>query len=84
MTIINTIPTIDISSYLDPGSDEEAKAKVIEEVKLACSSYGFLQVKGHGVAIDSQRNMLKCCKLLFGLPQEEKDALSLKNSPSRR
>jgi isopenicillin N synthase-like dioxygenase len=84
MTVGNAIPTIDISPYLDPGSDEEAKHNVIEEVESACSTYGFLQVKGHGVPIETQQAMLRCCKLLFDLPVEEKEALSLKNNPARR
>ena len=84
MAVANAIPTIDISPYLNPDSDEEAKQTVIEEVKTACSTYGFLQVKGHGVPIESQRAMLRCCKLLFDLPMEEKEALSLKNNPARR
>ena len=84
MTVTHQIPTIDISPYLDPHSSAEAKAKVIDEVKAACSTYGFLQVKGHGVPIEIQRNMLQCCKVLFDLPIEQKEALSLKNNPARR
>ena len=49
MTVIHTIPTIDISPYLDSTSGAEARAEVIQEVSLACSTYGFLQVKGQYV-----------------------------------
>ena len=78
------IPLIDISGYLESSSSNEAKQKVIDEVKSACSTYGFLQVKGHGVPVETQRDMLQCCKTLFDLPQEQKDALSLKNNAARR
>lgn len=84
MAIIHQIPTIDVSPYLDPASKARIKAAVIEEVKSACSTYGFLQVKGHGVPIETQRNMLQCCKSLFDLPIEQKESLSLKNNPARR
>ena len=84
MTVAHAIPTIDISPYLKPDSDEEAKQTVIKEVKNACSTYGFLQVKGHGVPIESQGAMLRCCKALFDLPIKDKEALSLKNNPARR
>ena len=84
MTVLETIPAIDISPYLDPTSNAETKANVIEEVRSACSKYGFLQVKGHGVPVETQRNMLQCCKLLFDLPLEQKESLSLKNNPARR
>lgn len=79
-----TIPTIDISAYLDDPASEAARTQVIDEVKSACSKYGFLQVKGHGVPLELQREVINSCKTFFALPQEEKDALSLMNSPSRR
>ena len=84
MAITKTIPVIDIGSYLDSASSDEAKQKVIHQVKNACSTYGFLQVKGHGVPIDTQRIMLQCCKVLFDLSNEQKQAISLKNNASRR
>ena len=84
MTITHKIPTIDLSPYIGPDSTAQARTKVIEEVKSACSYYGFLQVKGHGVPVEIQRNMLGCCKTLFDLPLEQKDELSLKNNPARR
>ena len=84
MAIGKTIPTIDISSYLDPQASEEARQGVIQQVKDACSTYGFLQVKGHGVPVETQRSMLRCCKILFDLPDDEKEKLSLKNLASRR
>ena len=84
MTIVHKIPTIDISPYLDTNSNAKVKARVIAEVKSACSYYGFLQVKGHGVPIETQLKLLESCKTLFDLSPEQKDALSLKNNPARR
>ncbi|KAF2161741.1 hypothetical protein M409DRAFT_69549 [Zasmidium cellare ATCC 36951] len=83
MTPRKEIPIIDISPYLDPSASPEAKKKVVDEVKSACSQYGFLQIVGHGVPLEAQRGVLKCCKTLFDLPVEQKEKLSLKNSPSR-
>jgi isopenicillin N synthase-like dioxygenase len=80
----HNIPLINISPYLDPTAADTIKAKVIEEVKSACSTYGFLQIEGHGVPVDLQRRMLQSCKTLFNLDQSQKDALSLKNNPQRR
>lgn len=84
MTIVHKIPTIDLSPYLDGDATSEAKAEVVEQVRSACSEYGFLQVEGHGVPIATQRQVLECCKTLFDLPQEQKESLSLKNNPARR
>ncbi|KAK5685140.1 hypothetical protein LTS10_003216 [Elasticomyces elasticus] len=84
MAIIPQIPTIDLRSYIQPDASPEQKAKVVDEVRKACSQYGFLQVTGHGVPLTTQREVLESCKSLFGLPQDRKDALSLKNNPARR
>ena len=80
---MDTIPTINISPYLDPTSTAQEKTRVVEQVKAAAEQYGFLQITGHGVPLEAQRQILKCCKTLFDLPIEQKEALSLKNSPSR-
>lgn len=77
------IPTIDLSAYLDPCSAQTEKDRVIEQVKSACEKYGFLQITGHSVPLDSQKEILSCCERFFALPLAEKEALSLKNSPSR-
>lgn len=84
MTAEHSIPTIDISAYIDPGASADARAKLIDEVKTACSQYGFIQIKGHGVPVKLQQKIIDCSKTLFDLPQAQKDALSLKNSVSRR
>jgi len=84
MTVTHEIPTINLSSYLDSKSPPANKASTIEDVKSACSEYGFLQVTGHGVPLTTQRNILDSCKTLFDLPQGQKDTLSLKNNPARR
>lgn len=77
------VPTINISAFLDPSSSPDARSKVATEVSSACSAYGFLQIVGHGIPLESQRQIIRCCKTLFGLPLEAKEALSLKNSSSR-
>ncbi|KAK1088853.1 hypothetical protein LTR48_001142 [Friedmanniomyces endolithicus] len=84
MTVIPEIPTIDLSSYIRPDATPEERTGVIEDVRSACSRYGFLQVKGHGVPLATQREVLESCRRLFDLSQKEKDSLSLKNNPARR
>ena len=53
-------------------------------MRSACSSYGYLQVVGHGIPLATQPDVLAGCKALFDLPQAQKDTLSLKNNPARR
>ena len=68
------IPTIDISSYRDKPDSDEAR-RVIEQVKHACTTYGFLQIVGHGVPRDIQEDVLKGAAAFFALPMEEKKKL---------
>lgn len=84
MTVKHEIPTIDISSYLKQDATVKDRGEVIDAVRLACADYGFIQIRGHGVPVETQRKMLHCCKTLFDLPTEDKDELSLKNNPARR
>lgn len=84
MAISNTVPIIDIHAFSDPVSSAKARQQVIENVRSACSEYGFLEVVGHGVPLATQKAVLDSAKRLFALPQDQKDALSLKNNPARR
>lgn len=84
MTLVHKIPTIDISAYGNPEATAAEKTKAVDEVRSACSEYGFFQVKGHGVPSELQQGVLESCRKLFDLPQDRKDALSLKNNPARR
>lgn len=84
MAVEHTIATIDVSACLDPSTTQEAREKVIAAVKSACSEYGFFQVVGHGVPLTLQHQIIESCRTFFDLPLEEKQALSLKNSPSKR
>ena len=77
------LPIIDLSGYIAPKSPED-KERVIAEVRDACKKYGFFQVKGHGVPLNSQQELLKSIKTLFSMPKEEKLKLSYLDNPSRR
>ena len=77
------LPIIDLSGYINPKSPED-KEKVIAEVRDACKDYGFFQVKGHGVPLETQQGLLESIKTLFSLPKEEKLKLSYLENPCRR
>ncbi len=84
MVVAHDVPLIDLEPYLDTNATKDVKLSIIDQVRRACTDYGFIQIKGHGVPVETQRGMLECCKVLFDLPQEEKDALSLKKNAQRR
>ena len=77
------LPIIDLSGYISPKSPED-KENVIAEVRDACKEYGFFQVKGHGVPLETQQGLLKSIKTLFSLSKEEKLKLSYLENPCRR
>ena len=77
------LPLVDLSGYINPSSEEE-KQRVIAELCDACRKFGFVQVKGHGIPLDVQREFLKSLPNLFRLPREEKMKYSFLNSVGRR
>jgi isopenicillin N synthase-like dioxygenase len=66
-----TIPTIDISPFLSDPTSGDAH-KVVEEVRAACTTFGFLQVVGHGVSRSLQEELFRGAAAFFALPLEEK------------
>ncbi|KAH8904357.1 2og-Fe oxygenase family protein [Coniochaeta sp. PMI_546] len=70
-----TIPTIDISPYLQDPSSPEAK-KIIEDVRNACMTTGFFSLVGHGISKELQERVFNASKAFFALPLEEKRKLS--------
>jgi isopenicillin N synthase-like dioxygenase len=66
------IPTISIAPWLD-GS---ARDDVVEAVRSACKTYGFFQLVGHGIPLESQKQIFEAAKTFFELPMEEKMKLA--------
>lgn len=63
-------PILDFSAFY--GSDSEAKAKLVENVRKCCHYNGFFQITGHRVPLELQRRVMKCSKRFFDLPLDEK------------
>lgn len=70
-----TIPTVDISPYLDDQHSAEAE-QVIEHIRAACSTSGFFQITGHGIPQSLQADIFAAAKAIFALPDEEKRKLA--------
>lgn len=77
------LPLIDLAPYVNPQAPGDQE-KVIEEVKAACSEFGFFQVKGHGVPLESQKGLIQALDTLFSIPKEEKMKMSFLEHPGRR
>ena len=59
------------------GTDEAAKAKLVDEVRKCCLHNGFFQITGHRVPAELQEAVFKMSKTFFSLPQESKDKASI-------
>jgi isopenicillin N synthase-like dioxygenase len=63
-----SIPTIDISPYLD-GTD---KKNVATQINKACEEIGFFMIKGHGVSLDVLQKVQTASNKFFDLPLSTK------------
>jgi len=77
------LPIIDLSGYINAKSSQD-KQRVINQVRDAARQFGFFQVKGHGVPLSLQQDLVRCMGNFFSLPQEEKEKLSFLKNPCRR
>ncbi|KAE8445365.1 hypothetical protein EG329_013487 [Mollisiaceae sp. DMI_Dod_QoI] len=78
--VSNSIPIIDISPWTSPTSSVLQQGKVVEAIRDACTQYGFFQLVGHCIPLESQQKALDCAKMFFDLPLEQKVVLSMKNA----
>lgn len=66
------VPVVDISSYVTGGSEKE-KAETARRLDQACSTVGFIQIKGHGVPDDKIEGLKEAIDSFFGLNLETKN-----------
>ncbi|MFC9982186.1 isopenicillin N synthase family dioxygenase [Gordonia sp. NPDC127522] len=67
-----TVPTIDISPYLDPESSAAARDDVARALDDACGGVGFVQVVGHGIAPGVIDGLTVALDEFYALPLEVK------------
>lgn len=70
MTTPFTVPTIDISPYID--DIPEQKAAVARAFDEAARTVGFMQILGHGIPLESWARLGRASDRFFGLSLEEK------------
>lgn len=68
------IPRISIEPFLkDP--DSAASKAIVEDVRAACQSTGFLEITGHGIPKTLQKDVFGAARQFFKLPFDEKKKL---------
>jgi isopenicillin N synthase-like dioxygenase len=75
------IPIIDVGSL---GSGTDAEANVVASIRAASEYVGFFYAINHGIASDEIRSIFAAVKSFFALPQVQRDAIYLVNSPNYR
>jgi isopenicillin N synthase-like dioxygenase len=80
-TLHESLPVIDISR-LDGGPDE--RAALLREIREAARGPGFFYLIGHGIADDLIREVLAASRKFFALPERDKLAIEMINSPHFR
>lgn len=67
-----SIPTVDISPWLDENASPTAKNEVVNAMRDACSTFGFFYLIGHGIPEEDRQAVLECTRKYFDLPEEDK------------
>jgi len=65
-----TVPTVDISPYrTDPTST--SAPEVVEAVRTACTTFGFMQIVGHGIPRSLQDDVLRGAAVFIATARRE-------------
>jgi len=77
---VRTVLCLEVALITDPisitvfyGDDQEAKDKLVADVKRCCLHNGFFQITGHSVPRALQQKAFQCSKRFFDLPLDEKN-----------
>jgi len=76
-----SIPLLDLGRL---ESEEPERARFLEQLRAAARDVGFFYLTGHGVAPDLLRELLDLSRDFFALPEAEKLAIEMVNSPHFR
>lgn len=82
MSSDNDIPLIDISALVSSPLAPSPSAEQIEVARKIYDAFhtsGFIQITGHGISENLQKNLLQSTEQFFAQPEEAKLALHVKN-----
>ncbi|CAD2222091.1 non-haem dioxygenase in morphine synthesis N-terminal/2OG-Fe(II) oxygenase superfamily, putative [Angomonas deanei] len=74
------LPIIDLSEL----DNESTRADFYKKLRAHARNYGFFYLVGHGIDPNDREKMLNAAKKFFALPLEEKEKISMDNSPHFR
>jgi len=77
------LPTLDISGFSENPESSEARA-FVDELRATCHNPGFCYLAGHGVPAAADCAIMSAARAFFDLPEAERRALAIVNSPHFR
>jgi len=82
-TALNVLPTLDIAPYLT-APDSDAGREFVRRLRDTCHSPGFFYLAGHGIPDRAMGRILTVAGQFFALPEDERRAIAIGNSPHFR
>ena len=76
-----SLPTIDLSLWQNQQTPDDL---FLESLRNAAHEYGFFYLKGHGISADLNAALMAQAQEFFSLPMEQKEQISMVNSPHFR
>ncbi|GAA5891945.1 hypothetical protein JCM6882_007416 [Rhodosporidiobolus microsporus] len=80
-TAFDEIPIVDLAPFLQPDATEEARSKVVAEVRHACENVGFMYFRGHGLPQRVMDKAFEEAQRYFEQPLESKMEQHYQKSP---
>ncbi|MDO3721200.1 2-oxoglutarate and iron-dependent oxygenase domain-containing protein [Marinobacter sp. chi1] len=79
---MSSLPIISLTGLMSDDLDQ--RKETAAELGRACREVGFFYVKDHGIPASVSEGAFELARQLFALPQDQKQAMSIKNSPHNR
>jgi isopenicillin N synthase-like dioxygenase len=79
---MTSLPIIDFEPFRT--GDDNEKLQVAKQVDLACKNFGFFMLSGHGLNQTMLDKTFRAAKTFFDLPVEQKEKISIDQSPVHR
>src|SRR3984885_4763767 len=76
-----TLPTLDLRRFNGHSSE---RSRFLEDLRTAARNVGFFYLVGHGIEGDLIKDVLKVSRRFFTLPEKDKLAIEMVNSPHFR
>ena len=79
----NALPEIDLAPFM-AAPQSGAALEVVARLRAACHGPGFCYLVGHGVPAELDAAVMRVAREFFALPEAERRALAIANSPHFR